>query len=927
MANNAFVEYVSKQTLEEGQKAITQLNQMIEKIGIIGVEAQKVRFPSESKKIISDVNKELVRSKKVLSDAEVAQKRYENAQRNYAIATSKAGKETTLLQKKTAAAKRETRSLADEYTKLRLKLNKATLAYQNLAAKQGLSNSATIKAQKEVQRLRGKIDAINKPIKVMGDNVGNYPNKFGLATNAIKGLIGAFGLIEGVRLAFNFTKESIQLAKEAKGVEFAFVRLGEEGRRAFESVKKSTRGLLSDLDIKRSLVDFDNFNLSLTESDTLFEFLAVRAAQTGKSIDSLKDSLVEGLSKESKLRIDNLGISAAELNAELEKTPDFVQAVANIAKREVKEAGSILDDAANSSEQWAASVENLKVAIGQLSTDTKGIDFLGFFVGIVDDLTNGFKNLKTGIQGITQGFNDFIEPVKVLLNDFPLLQKFTSFLGDQFSKLYEVLSTTTLSRIGLAFKVLGATLSGLGNVVKTLKESFIDFFASFESFKNIDFSNPLKAVKQIGTAFANVAKSSKEEAKDLVTAFREGFVNAMKPIEQTSERLEINKNKIVENKEEVGKLSNVVKGSIASFEQLISVLRKEQNEVATSTERYRELQFRIDDVRRSIDALKGIEADDLSKGIEIDFDLPENKEIIDELTKRNEQLKSLYREDKGNWQENWTEKLAIAQDATAAISDIVSVSFDRRIVKIEEEIEANEVATEAKLRNFRGTDEERQQIEEAAEQRRNQLNKKLRQEQIKQAKFKKALDLTQAVIAGAAATVAALKDGIPAAILTAALAAVQIGVIAAQPIPQYKHGKGANDNYEGAAVVGDGGRKEVIYNPKTKKVQVTPSTPTVTNVLKDDMVFSSLGAFDDYSKNNLMLNDPIMTSKYAPSLITPDTVNTTIDVLMSDFNSRMEEKIERGIKKGFKSVNLIVDNGKPAPDISELLRRQRRLDV
>src|SRR5699024_9524284 len=142
------------------------------------------------------------------------------------------------------------------------------------------------------------------------------------------------------------------LAREARGVEFAFERLGEAGVKAFDDVRKASRGTLSELDIKRALVEFDNFNLDIQQAGDLFEFLTVRATQTGKSVEYLRDSLVEGLSKESKLRIDNLGISASELNEELEKTPNFVEAVANIARREVAEAGDILDKAANSSARF-----------------------------------------------------------------------------------------------------------------------------------------------------------------------------------------------------------------------------------------------------------------------------------------------------------------------------------------------------------------------------------------------------------------------------------------------------------------------------------------------------------------------------------------------------------------------------------------------
>lgn len=179
----------------------------------------------------------------------------------------------------------------------------------------------------------------------------------------------------------NFASEAKQMALEAKGIEFAFKRI-EGGAEAMMQIKASTRDLLSDLDIKKAVVNFDNFGISLDESATLMEFLSVRATQTGDSMKYLRDSLVEGLSKESKLRIDNLGISAKDLNAELEKTPDFIQAVANIAKREVAEAGDILDQAANSQTKWNASFENFMLKFGS--------DFL-------EGATSQFYKLSAGI--------------------------------------------------------------------------------------------------------------------------------------------------------------------------------------------------------------------------------------------------------------------------------------------------------------------------------------------------------------------------------------------------------------------------------------------------------------------------------------------------------------------------------------------------
>lgn len=249
--------------------------------------------------------------------------------------------------------------LTGEYQKQSIQLNRLRRQYKDLAAQKKQNTTEAESLLREINKLDSRLKSIDNSVGQNSRSVGNY-TKIWRGLNQVLAAAGITIAIEGLR---ELGGEILRISQESRGVEFAFQRLGDEGEDAFLRVKKATRGLLSDLDIKKSLVEFDNFNISLEETDTLFEFLSVRAAQTGKSVDSLKDSLVEGLSKESKLRIDNLGISAQELNEELERTPDFVKAVANIAKREVTEAGQILDKAASSQQKWNAFIENTKVAL------------------------------------------------------------------------------------------------------------------------------------------------------------------------------------------------------------------------------------------------------------------------------------------------------------------------------------------------------------------------------------------------------------------------------------------------------------------------------------------------------------------------------------------------------------------------------------
>ena len=386
--------------------------------------------------------------------------------------------------------------------------DKARKSVQELQAKLALGKKLSDQEQKELrestklfEEYNKKVQAIKKSTGQFQENVGNYPKFFSGAIKSIKSFLPLIGAGFGLREAFNFAKEARQLAIEAKGVEFAFDRLGDTGVDAFERVKASTRGLLSDLDIKKALVDFDNFNLSLEESDTLFEFLAVRAAQTGQSIEQLQSSLVEGLSKESKLRIDNLGISATELNAELEKTPDFVQAVANIAKREIAEAGSVLDDAGNSQQKFNAAYQNFQLAIGK---------------GLVAKASDAMYDLGRNIL-------DVITPTKTLVTE---IEKEQTELNLLVNKITDV-NTSNEERERL-----------IGNL-KTQYPAFLQFLND-EKTDNESLSTALAEVNQL--YIKRIALQQQQETIEelLQKSGKEAFRQAKAQVEVDKEIIRIN---------------------------------------------------------------------------------------------------------------------------------------------------------------------------------------------------------------------------------------------------------------------------------------------------------------------------------------------------------------------------------------------------
>lgn len=83
--------------------------------------------------------------------------------------------------------------------------------------------------------------------------------------------------------------------------------------------------------------------------------------------------------------------------------------------------------------------------------------------------------------------------------------------------------------------------------------------------------------------------------------------------------------------------------------------------------------------------------------------------------------------------------------------------------------------------------------------------------------------------------------------LVAALGAAQLAIAIATPIPKFKHGKGAGNNYQGPAIVDDGGRNEPILRADgTVEMSTGPARDRLTWVDRHDIVYPSLDAMLNY---------------------------------------------------------------------------------
>lgn len=466
----------------------------------------------------------------------------------------KAIKIQTLETKAANAAEGSYDKLSATYALTKIRLNAMSKA----------EREATVSGKKLEKQARDMYEEMNRLQKATGKHqlqVGNYPKIIPSVTKLFAGLVGTFGLIEGIRLGRDIFNDLGRLRREAKGIEFAFNQIS-NGQEILERARQSTKGLLSDLDIKKSANEFKNFNIDVSALPELLEFVSVRAVQTGKDFKGLRDSLVEGLSKESKLRIDNLGISTQQLNDELKKTPNFVQAVANIAKREVAKAEGVLDSAANAQEQFNANLENFKVLASR---------------GFVERLSNGIYKLGSSIlraitpaKSMTEQFEEQAGRVIDLENNLePLIKEYDNLKGqtklnakeqDRLKELIKEISDIVPGAI-TQFDEYGNAL----DISSDKAKDFIESQKALLKFRNREaIKEETKALDGYRRKIAdlNAELSKRDKDGDIVKTVLKGAKIAR------TEQVKLSNEVIAAKQAELAKLKILEQGALKSIDEL-----------------------------------------------------------------------------------------------------------------------------------------------------------------------------------------------------------------------------------------------------------------------------------------------------------------------------------------------------------------------
>lgn len=201
-------------------------------------------------------------------------------------------------------------------------------------------------------RIKGDSTHLNSTLDKTSSQIDSWASK----------AAGFFAKAFAVTAVLKFTAKVVELGAKAEGIRNAFDKLNQPT--LLSNLRRATQSTVADVDLMSAAVRANNFNIALENLPKYFEFAARRARDTGESVDYLVDSIVMGIGRKSVMILDNLGLSAADIREELQKTPDYATAVGNIIEREMKKAGAATKTTADSIAQLKTAWKNFAEGAG-----------------------------------------------------------------------------------------------------------------------------------------------------------------------------------------------------------------------------------------------------------------------------------------------------------------------------------------------------------------------------------------------------------------------------------------------------------------------------------------------------------------------------------------------------------------------------------
>lgn len=264
--------------------------------------------------------------------------------------------------------------MTSAFTELSLKYRQMTDEEKKTPFGQALSASLdqlrtrTINAKRELEDLNKELSTTQAP---KGGGGGLFSgDKMSGMLQVLGGNLMTKGITMAASALSNLTSEisqcvsqGVELAKQGEGIRNAFERLGRGDLLA--GLREATHGTVTDLELMKAAVKFDDFKLNLDELGTMLAFAQQKAKDTGQSVDYMVDSIVTGLGRKSLMILDNLGLSATEIRERMKETGDMTKAVGAIIREQMAKSGEYIETAADRAAQANVDLQNKMEELGR----------------------------------------------------------------------------------------------------------------------------------------------------------------------------------------------------------------------------------------------------------------------------------------------------------------------------------------------------------------------------------------------------------------------------------------------------------------------------------------------------------------------------------------------------------------------------------
>lgn len=426
------------------------------------------------------------------------------------------------------------------------------------------------RAKKELK----KIGDINKGItksegwswlKKLNDVGFAFTNFFGLEQ-------GVSGIISKVA---SLAQESMEVAKQAEGIEIAFQRINKPG--LLENLRKETHNTVNDMQLMQQAVKFANFDLPVEQLGKLLAFAQQQAKDTGESLDYMVNSLVDGMTRQSPKILDNLGISAQKIKEKSAETGDFVQGVIAIIQERMEKTGDYVETAADRAAKANARVVNAQLELGKQLAPIRS-QLAGVYgkvrMGMMETLTWILKN-RSALFGLAKTLGVVATAISVAIT----LDKYYVIM----QKLKAKWETINIA----LHKAYAATVLLLRSAVVSLKAAFAlltrgvkGYTIVMQNARMANMTNPWTALATVlsvvGIAIYGIVKAARESAKALEVQSKASILASMRTRDLASVQDEAVKSAVAQ-KEKVQQLTKIVEDNTKKMKDRMDAAKQLQN--------------------------------------------------------------------------------------------------------------------------------------------------------------------------------------------------------------------------------------------------------------------------------------------------------------------------------------------------------------